>query len=498
MVKFSRSVTAMALLALSMSATNVVHAEELCSITPMSYANAKSDYPDLAFAITAVEEYSIAAWYTDRLSTSDRATMLKDLTTQCSEDTRMTIVVYGIPKKDCNAGYSTGGSVSNTADYKAFLSDLTTAVGDRKVLYVVEPDAVGLLAEEGGCGATAGYLDNLKVAVKALSANTNAKLYVDVGYWTLMYDAQRSKVVTVIKELAQSGTLKGITINTSNYRSMDQVTELCTNFQTAIGSKDMSCIVDTSRNYNEPTSKDWCNVMGAGIGYPPTSETNTATLDYFMWIKPPGESDGTCSDGPVKGTTAGTFFKAGFQHLWDQGYFVKKLGMNTIAEGGTSQTSNNSVSQTPLQKPSHDSKTISTSTATSLPTTAPTAPTAASPLTTTPTAASTAASPLTTTPGAASTAASYHEKARLHVVSRDKFAHLVQLLPAKVPKSPHHFIDIRCTTKNIAVTLRQGLYLVKNRHVYTYIRLECVVHATTGLTMHHRLMTRFSDRLVCL
>ncbi|KAG1701945.1 hypothetical protein DVH05_010435 [Phytophthora capsici] len=334
MVKILRS-AAVAALALCMSAINVAQSEELCSITPMSYATAKTDYPDLAFALNTIEDYSIAAWYTDRLSTTDRATMLKDLTSKCSEDSRMTIVVYGIPNKDCNAGYSSGGSVSNTADYKTFLSDLTTAVGDRKVLYVVEPDAVGLLAEDGGCGSSAGYLDNLKIAVKALSANANAELYVDVGYWTLEYDSQRSKVVTVMKELATSGTLKGVAINTSNYRSTSQLSQLCTNFQTAMGSKTMSCIADTSRNYVAPTTTDWCNVLTAGIGAPPTSETNVSNLDYFMWIKPPGESDGTCNGGPA----AGSFFETGFQKLWDQGYFVNKLGKNTIAEGGSDTTS---------------------------------------------------------------------------------------------------------------------------------------------------------------
>ncbi|ETO86279.1 hypothetical protein F444_00160 [Phytophthora nicotianae P1976] len=334
MVQILRSIAAVASLALSMYAINAV-AEELCSIVPLSYATAKTDYPDVAFAISAVEEYSIAAWYTDRLSTTDRAKMLKEITTKCSEDSRMTIVVYGIPNKDCNAGYSSGGAVSNTADYKAFLSDLTTAVGDRKVLYVVEPDALGLLAEDGGCGSKAGYLENLKVAIKALSANANAELYVDVGYWTLEYEGQRSKVVTIMKELAASGTLKGIAINTSNYRSTSQISELCSNFQTAIGSKDMACIADTSRNYVAPTTTDWCNVLAAGIGAPPTSETNVSNLDYFMWIKPPGESDGTCNGGP----DAGKFFETGFQKLWDQGYFVNKLGMNTIAEGGTDTTS---------------------------------------------------------------------------------------------------------------------------------------------------------------
>ncbi|RLN88779.1 hypothetical protein BBJ28_00021847, partial [Nothophytophthora sp. Chile5] len=85
----------------------------------------------------------------------------------------------------------------------------------------------------------------------------------------------------------------------------------------------------------------------AGIGKPPTSETGVSNLDYFMWIKPPGESDGECTSGTVSGksvtgTSAGSFFQQGFQLLWDQGYFVSEQGMATISgsSNSSSQTSN--------------------------------------------------------------------------------------------------------------------------------------------------------------
>ncbi|KAG6963724.1 hypothetical protein JG688_00008040 [Phytophthora aleatoria] len=329
-----------------------VSAEDLCSIAPSSYSGAKTTYPQLATALETMEQYSIATWYTDRLSDSDRSTMLSSLTSECSEDSRMTIAVYGIPDKDCNAGLSSSGTVQSTSDYESFLSQLTTAVGDRKVLYIVEPDAVGLLAN-GGCGGAAGYLDNLKIAVAALSANSNAELYVDVGYWLLADSTNAAAVATIINELSASGTLKGITINTSNYRSNDECTTYCNNFQTAMGSSTMTCIIDTSRNYNGSPTSDWCNVKTAGVGKPPTSETGISNIDYFMWIKPPGESDGTCtdtsySDESLTGVTAGTFYEEGVQALWDQGYFVSEQGMATISgssSNSTSQTSSKSGTQ---------------------------------------------------------------------------------------------------------------------------------------------------------
>ncbi len=74
-------------------------------------------------------------------------------------------------------------------------------------------------------------------------------------------------------------------------------------------------IIDTSRNahgpldgaqfaaapYNQPasvtaslTSGNWCNPPGAGLGLRPTANTGVALLDAYLWVKIPGESDGSC------------------------------------------------------------------------------------------------------------------------------------------------------------------------------------------------------------
>ncbi|TDH71810.1 hypothetical protein CCR75_001754 [Bremia lactucae] len=344
MVKVSR--TPLAMIALAWSCLQFASsAEDLCSITPSSYTMAKTTHPHLASALTTIEQYAIVAWYTDRTSEADRSAMLSSITTDCSEDSRMTIAVYGIPNKDCNAGLSTSGSVQSTTDYESFLSTLSTAVKDRKVLYIIEPDAVGLLAENG-CGQSSGYLDNLKIAIATLSANPNAELYVDVGYWFLADPTKAAEVAAIIKELGASGSLKGIAINTSNYRSNDECITYCNNFQAAMGSSTMTCIIDTSRNYNGSPTSDWCNVKTAGIGKPPTSETGISNIDYFMWVKPPGESDGICtntmySTASLTGVQAGAFYEEGFKALWDQGYFASEQSM----AGNSTDNANQSSSQ---------------------------------------------------------------------------------------------------------------------------------------------------------
>ncbi|KAG6960593.1 hypothetical protein JG688_00009527 [Phytophthora aleatoria] len=363
----SRLVTAaVSCVALALSS---VAAEELCSVVPYSYTVAKSTYPELSTALGTLENYAIASWFTDRSSTEERAGLLSRMLSQCPESSRLSIVVYGIPQKDCAGGFSTSGSVTDTNSYKIFLKQLTDTIGDRKVLYVVEPDAVGLLTQDNGCGASAGYLENLKVAVSALSVNPNAELYLDVGYWMLAYTSSAAKVATAMKDIGASGRVKGITINTSNYRSNDECARYCTNFQNAMGSTAMSCIVDTSRNYNGSPTNDWCNIPTAGIGRPPTSNTGYSNLDYFMWIKPPGESDGYCWGGQ----TAGSFFYGGFKLQWDQGYFVKELGMPKIGETSGTVT----VTSAPLTSAPTSAPTVAPTSAPS--TVAPTAPVTATP-----------------------------------------------------------------------------------------------------------------------
>lgn len=330
-----------AVFALLSGSSQVAQADELCAAAvPRSFYTARSAYPQFASALGELQKHSIATWYSDR--DTDYVGTIKSLVSKCSDSQRLSVVVYGLPNKDCGAGYSSSGSVKSAADYVSFLNTLTGVIGNRKVLYVLEPDAVGLLGS-GSCGEWNGYRENLKTAISMLSANPNADIYLDVGYWTLGSAASASQVAAVVKTFVSTGRVKGITLNTSNYRSNAEISGLCSNFQNAIGSNSYRCVVDTSRSFVAPSSSEWCNVKTAGIGYPPTSNTGYWNLDYFMWIKVPGESDGMCNDGThdsnaMVGPTAGAFFADGFKNLWDQGYFVSKLGypkIGAVSSGGS-------------------------------------------------------------------------------------------------------------------------------------------------------------------
>ncbi|CAK4662213.1 unnamed protein product [Aphanomyces euteiches] len=308
----------------------------LCGTIPTSYVLARETYPKLKDAIDLVGKQPVATWWTDNNPTyiSDVQTLLDT----CSKNSLPVIVVYGLPQRDCGAGFSNLGKINSTEAYLEFIKDLVGRVGSRPVLYIMEPDAIGAAADGTGCAATNGYLDNMQAAVPLLTANENARLYFDVGFWMLNSagDATKiSKAVHYVGSKSREGAVKGIVLNTSNLRQTAEMLAKCSLFvEAASVNTTYKCAIDTSRNFRTPnTTTEWCNNKYAALGLPPTSQTgHSDLLDYFLWVKVPGESDGECnttqqSADAMVGPRAGKFFEKAFSMQWDRGYFVdKKLG----------------------------------------------------------------------------------------------------------------------------------------------------------------------------
>ena len=65
------------------------------------------------------------------------------------------------------------------------------------------------------------------------------------------------------------------------------------------GSTVLETFVNESRVDRRPHRGGWCNQRGAGIGVRPTAATWVAGVDAYVWVKPPGESDGVAQPGIV-------------------------------------------------------------------------------------------------------------------------------------------------------------------------------------------------------
>jgi cellulase/cellobiase CelA1 len=61
-------------------------------------------------------------------------------------------------------------------------------------------------------------------------------------------------------------------------------------------STDLETYVAESRLDRRPIRSDWCNQAGAGLGARPSARPAEG-IDAFVWVKPPGESDGVSEPG---------------------------------------------------------------------------------------------------------------------------------------------------------------------------------------------------------
>ncbi|MGW6916841.1 glycoside hydrolase family 6 protein [Kitasatospora sp. NPDC054939] len=210
-------------------------------------------------------------------------------------------VAYNIPHRDCGL-YSAGGA-PDAAAYRAWISSLAAALGDRRAWVVLEPDAVPHTLD--GCGVTdaaaAERYGLLAFAVQELKKRPQIKVYLDAGNpgWT----RDRPALAEALRK-AGVGVADGFSVNVANFYTTDQSAAYGSELSALLGGKPF--VIDTSRNGNGPLSSEaWCNPPGRRLGETPTDRTGRPGVDAYLWIKNPGESDGDCGRGEPR---AGTFW----------------------------------------------------------------------------------------------------------------------------------------------------------------------------------------------
>lgn len=209
-------------------------------------------------------------------------------------------IAYNLPGRDCGQ-YSAGGANNGDA-YKKWITDFARGIGDRKAIVILEPDGIGLLTKCLSEKDQAARLGLYQFAIDTFNALPHTYVYVDAGHsaWlTAEDDAARLKAAGVERA-------EGFALNVSNYRATEELIEYGKKISALIGGKHF--VIDTSRNgngppvVNDPSSEDaWCNPPGRALGTPPTTQTADPLCDAYLWLKKPGESDGTCNGGPKAG-----------------------------------------------------------------------------------------------------------------------------------------------------------------------------------------------------
>jgi endoglucanase len=321
-----------------------------------------------AIEITLMEAVPQAVWLTSGTPSAVNASVTSTLRNAQAERAIPLIVLYNIPGRDCGS-YSAGGA-ENTTDYEAWIDAIASAIGDEKVVIILEPDALADLPSDCGYNptqvnipqATADRYTQINYALTKLEAGSETLVYLDAG------NSHWQAVPIMAARLAQAGIqeAQGFFTNVSNFNltsyeskydtwvsdciafandpeqggwRLGNYSYCASQYYSPLGTVDPDNIatwvytdewyqqnmgsatpathfvIDTSRNgqgpidvgiyasspYNQPasvvqtlTSGSWCNPPGRGLGTHPTADTGVSLLDAYLWVKTPGESDGTC------------------------------------------------------------------------------------------------------------------------------------------------------------------------------------------------------------
>ncbi|MFL1903793.1 glycoside hydrolase family 6 protein [Streptomyces tauricus] len=234
-----------------------------------------------------------AEWLT---GSGPRAVVEARTTAAAREGRTAVLVAYYVPHRDC--GSYSGGGARSAAGYREWVDEFAAGLGDRGAYVIVEPDAVAHAID--GCGPVVPEerYALLAYAVDRFKRQANTRVYLDAGNPAWHPDTSR-----LIAPLKQSGLARadGFALNVSNFQTDADSSAYGDKLSAALGGTHF--VIDSSRNGNGPrTGTDsWCNPPGRALGVAPTTVTGAPLIDAYLWVKRPGESDGTCRGGPAAG-----------------------------------------------------------------------------------------------------------------------------------------------------------------------------------------------------
>jgi cellulose 1,4-beta-cellobiosidase len=287
--------------------------------------------PEESAALKKVAGFPTAVWLEDLATAAQTSRWLDDAARQqraAGQPVVPVFVIYNLPNRDCAAEGSrgelaveSGGEARYQKDFIDVIAAQFRAHPDQRIVAILEPDSLANLAtnlDKPRCAASADvYHRGVAYAIAKLSL-PNVYIYVDAahGGW-LGWGQNRPKIAAIFRNvLAAAGgpdRIRGFALNISNYNPSrdpngnrkdpgnepppDEVT-YASDLSKAladVGIRNKGFVIDTARNGRAGLRTDpgnWCNVKGAGLGERP-QVAPAPLVDAYLWLKTPGESDGT-------------------------------------------------------------------------------------------------------------------------------------------------------------------------------------------------------------
>jgi endoglucanase len=202
------------------------------------------------------------------------------------------LVAYNIPQRDC--GQHSAGGARGADNYRRWIRGFAAGIRNRAAVVILEPDATMVT----DCLRPAARDERFRLLGEAVTAfkAAGATVYVDGG------SATYGRPEEMAERLRASGIARadGFALNVSNFIGTPRVIAAGERLSRLLGGKHF--VIDTSRNGADTANgHDWCNAQNQALGAAPTTRTGHGLVDAFLWIKHPGESDGTCNGGPQAG-----------------------------------------------------------------------------------------------------------------------------------------------------------------------------------------------------
>lgn len=254
----------------------------------------RSSRPDDAAQLQKIASTPQATWLGE-WSPDVTADVRGQVTAARAQGTTPVFVAYNIPHRDL--GQHSAGGADAATQYRAWLDKLARGVkeGGGPAVVILEPDA---LAQADGLppALREERYALLREAVAKLK-QSGATVYLDAG------NPEWKQPAEMGQRLNQAGVqgADGFALNVSNFFTTEANLAYGEALSAQVGGKHF--VVDTSRNGLGPAAdRQPINPAGRALGQRPTTQTGHPLADAFLWVKHPGESDGTANGGPRAGT----------------------------------------------------------------------------------------------------------------------------------------------------------------------------------------------------